>query len=735
MSGMLCRSLWAGIMVWISSFQALQAEKVFHIRSQSEFGRVSGVIGNYLNGLSRDAAETCTVSFSGGTYLFDATILFSGLRYPNVSLHFTAAPGETVHLIAGGNTYTPSDATGETATHYFVRQKGAYCRGEVFVDQHFNRVPVSDSGDLSPAGINRAASSREKIRRVANGKFPVDYARFKLPRELSFLKNKDAAYFSDKLICFKLWYSQCYGSIAKTDDEYIYFYHNASSMFDVIQNSPDWDAWKGYPLFYITNVTGSGNQPEEGKILVTSGGMYVPKGVTTLYECKRQILAGFWDVSFREIQFSDLHFSGAASFDYDTYYAEEQAQHTQLTYDGVSYYRASLMSFVNTGHVVFQRCAFRNIGSNFAVSVTTNDTYRGDGGFTFYNNTATDIGGQVVQSYADHTNIERNRIHNTGWFSHGRPDPILVTSPGYLVANNTLSDFTGNGITIGYNLCGTLMNDHPIQGIVRENELYMTPGFLSRLERHTLEDTHAIYYVNHQTYSSCLDNIIHDFEGYKFADGTGRCNNKAIVVDCEGYNVHVIGNLAYNLADLAFHVEYYDGDHAASATNIYLRRNVFFSPYQFVGNPSDPTSSESAGNYLAVDRNGEHSELLAGLSQKKLNIRKGMDYTDTDAVVRDGKCYITKDISALDLSPFVKSRIVHSNVATAKPEVEAGRIRSSGGYVCVRSSAGQTVAVYTMDGRLVKTVDAGRGETFILLEPGFYAVKSEDGLNEKVYIE
>ncbi len=707
----------------------IRAEKILTVSTQAEFNNVFNRL-KYEIGQSENATETFTVYFSEGVYKYNETFTFYSIDYPNVRVHLTAKSGETVNLIADGNEYTSSEATKETDTHYFVPLKNDYTRGEVYVDQNFNLVPISDSGNLSEKKIHRATSARETLSTDHDNRYSIDYARFKFPEELSFLKNKETSFFKDKLICFKLWFGMAYGSIAKTDDEYIYFYHPVSGMFRAIEAAPQWDSWKGYPLFYIANVTNAVNQPESGKILVAEGGIYIPKGVTKLYECKKQLLGWFSDVNLKELKFSNLNFSGAAYYDYERYYGEEVRTGSRLTYDGVVYYRASFIAFANTEHVVFDNCVFRNIGSATCVSNSVSQNNDAGRSFVFRNNEVYDIGGKVVQSYMPNTVIENNTVHNTGFFSFDRPDVFTMTCKNYQVKNNRISDFKGNGLTLGYNMC-SLMPDHPVSGVTEGNELFFTSEFLNHLERYTLEDVHAIYYLNHHDYSLASGNVVHDFEGYKFVNGTGRCNNKAFTIDCEGYNVHIAGNLVFNVADVAF----YAGHASTSMKSVSITNNVFFAPYQITGNALEPTSCITNNNYIATNIKDKHKDVLTGLNTVKNNVQGGADIMDEEALVEDGKCFLTKDYSSLDLSTFVKQWLAPFSVSNDNVASDKNQVWASGKSLHIRSVVKQDASIYSADGRLVKALNLNDGENVCSLTPGFYVVKLGDGTSQKIYIE
>lgn len=719
-----------------ASVDSLKAEQVLYVTSQEQCDGISDQISWHLNQLPQaNATETITVYFSGGVYKYNnGPFGFTNRNYPNVRIHFTAKPGETVHFIGDGNEYTPNEAVRETDTHYFVPLKSDYSRGEVYVDQDFNWVQVSNSGVLSEKKIHRAASRHETVRRVQEGKYSIDCIRFKLPEELAYIKNKDAAFFRNSLICFKIWFGHRYGTIDRTDDEYIYVNYNRSSMFEAVEDTPSWDSFKGYILFYITNLTGAGGQPEKGKVLVADDGLYIPKGVTKLYECKRQLAGWFYDNHFKEIKFSHLHFSGASDFDFEMYYNEQQRTGELLTYDGVSYYRATLMSFHNTDNVVFEDCMFRNIGSHSCVSTGMNPDYAATGGLTFRRNEVYDIGGKVVGSHLPNTVIDGNTFHNTGQFYSDRPDVVMITCKNYQVTNNRISDFSGNGMTIGYNTC-TLNESYPVGGVVEGNELFFTSEFLNYPERYTLEDVHAIYFLNHQVQSVCRGNVVHDFEGYKFANGTGRCNNISIAVDCGGYNVFVTGNLVFNVGDMAFSAGYDENMGKASSRNLVVENNVFFAPYRLIGNPFEPTSCKANNNYAATDITGKNKDVLASLPKGQWDLEKGPDIIDEQALVENGKCYLNEDFSSLNLSPFVLQWLESFDVSNENVTSEKNRIWASGNILYIHTLSKQRGAIYTIEGRLVRKLNLQQGENAIPVTSGYYVVKLDGTTSQKVCVE
>lgn len=759
------------MLFFLSCSSLLFAEKVLYVNTQDECDNISKNIHSYLNSLSQDAVETITVYFSAGTYKFNnGPFSFTNWKRPNVRIHFTAKGNDVVNFIGGGNEYTPAEAITETTNHYFVPLKGAYNRGEMYVDQNFKQVQVASTGDMTGKKIHRAASRHETVRVVQEGKYSIDCIRFKLPAELSFLKNKDASYFKNSLICFKIWFGQSYGTIEKTDNEYIYIYYHRSSMFQAVEYAPEWDSFKGYILFYITNVTGENNQLVKDKILVANDGLYIPKGITRLYECKRQLMGWFYENSFKEIKFSKLNFSGASNFDYGMYNEEQQNTGELLTYDGISYYRAALMSFYNTDYIVFEDCIFRNIGSHSCVSAGMSPGFSRTSGFVFRKNNVYDIGGKAVGSHLTNTTIDNNTFHNIGQFYSDRPDVITMTCENYKVTNNRISDFTGNGLTIGYNTC-TPITDYAVGGVTEGNELFYTSEFLNNLERYTMEDVYAIYYLNHHVASFCRGNVIHDFEGYKFADGTGKCNNKAIGIDCAGgYNIQIIGNLVFNVADLAFSTAY-DSNVSNSATNVYLENNVFFSLYRILGNPNDPRSCKVRNNYIATNSYAANNSVLSSYQQDVENVEKGNEITDHEAYIKDGKCYLKKDFSSLNLSSFVRQWALSVNEEnpgngnnnpggnnpggnnpggnnpggndpggsnggdSANENAAVNNVWATSQAIHVRLYQQQQVDIYTLDGRLVKTETIDESEHIIPIASGFYMVRLGDGTTRKVYVK
>ena len=109
---------------------------------------------------------------------------------------------------------------------------------------------------------------------------------------------------------------------------------------------------------------------------------------------------------------------------------------------------------------------------------------------------------------------------------------IQMRSKDFLVSGNTISDFCYGGIGVGI-WAGTKTEDK-CSGIVKGNELFLTPQFLSNTSQNTLMDSGAIYTWTRCDGITISQNYIHDISGMK--------DNRGIFLDDGTKNVTLSEN-------------------------------------------------------------------------------------------------------------------------------------------------------------------------------------------------
>ena len=109
---------------------------------------------------------------------------------------------------------------------------------------------------------------------------------------------------------------------------------------------------------------------------------------------------------------------------------------------------------------------------------------------------------------------------------------IQMRSKDFIVSGNTISDFCYGGIGVGI-WAGTKTEDK-CSGIVKDNELFYTPQFLSKTDQNTLMDSGAIYAWTKCDGVTISQNYIHDISGMR--------DNRGIFCDDGTKNVTLSDN-------------------------------------------------------------------------------------------------------------------------------------------------------------------------------------------------
>ncbi|WP_029904096.1 right-handed parallel beta-helix repeat-containing protein [Prevotella sp. 10(H)] len=558
----------------IKNIKSVQPEalKEIGIGSQSDFNKLNGTLNNILKSLSPQNNTILKVSFKAGVYKFNDQnkISLTSYDYPNTVIEFTTeSQNQNTIIISDGDEYTINDKIGETETHYKCLLKSEYIKGTVFVNENFNLLYTGDTGFLSSNKINRAKSNVtvfDSLKKIA---------RFKLPDELSLIKNKEADYFSNSILFYKSWYTYKYGTILRSDDEFIYFQYDNTMNLD-----SDYSFAKEFPLFYITNIA---DAIEKNKVAVIGDNIYIPKNENKVFVCNYNKLLTIKKTNFKKISINGLTLAGSSLF--------------ILPYNGD---KTNLFDFSDSNNIEIKNNTFKNIGNEFVIKISSkNIGYpKSETATSNYvnisNNNVSDCYGGMFLSSAWNTSATNNNTSNTSIFNKFR-GVMIVTSKNFYIAQNNISNYGGYyGITsTGYK---TATNER--SGIMEYNHIYFTEDYKENYLRNTVMDGGAIYIYTHQDNTICRYNIIHGIKG--------RRDYRGIFCDDGAYNFQLIGNLIYDISGYTIDSRYVPWKSNVNSegypTNVKntIKDNILYGPYRFQGNPQYPASCKKGTNYVAL---------------------------------------------------------------------------------------------------------------------------------------
>ena len=322
------------------------------------------------------------------------------------------------------------------------------------------------------------------------------------------LSNK--AKLTNAYILIPCWFRAWVYKVEKIENDYIYFTadnlsKNYNNKYYNVNN--DWNYGKAELRYKICNV-----DLGEGQLRVTDGKVKLPKGVGNVWEGISSNFISVNDCRICSLEISKLLFEGFVSKENSSLIKirnviSKSVLLKHCTFKGV---REDVIAVYSTANVCISNCQFGDC------------YYRG-----FFSD-----------NQSKNTVVENNTFFNMGKRMYSS---CCITCQGenYLISNNTLTDFGYGGIRVGVwygdkQIC-------PCYGIVENNYLLYSNGYLADIMNRGLMDSGAIYVCTKNDKAVIRNNTINNFSGAK--------DNRGIFCDDGAYNLEIYGNLITGTAN------------------------------------------------------------------------------------------------------------------------------------------------------------------------------------------
>lgn len=602
------------------------AGEYIYISTQEEFGNLLATVKQKVDeyiALSTKDLYTISILIHGGIYKFSSIQkleLDSYTKAYNISINISAVPGEKVYVISDGEELTPNDAIALTPTHYICNISD-YNTSYGFVDQDFNYIKVQNTGNVDMLGIN-LMTERPTF------DLGLKQIKFKIPDELSILKNKELEYFKNSYLYFTCqWFDYTAHNIY-SDDTYIYAtYDTSGENINAIEMDVVDEKYNLPTRFYITNIPDI--KLDANQVLINNNKIYIPRNISKLYLMKYSNLFKFKNLHFSNIVLSNINFVGSV------------------------YNQSSLIKFMDCNNVYCNYNTFKNINSFNCITI--------DGSASSYTpNKETHTGTQTY--YSVNNNISYNKFIDIGVsaFRGGKVSGVefsynYLYNTGILRCNQAIM-LTGKDNHVSYNkFINIPFNSIYLLGpinyftaVIEYNEFYNTNDYNNTYIAHSLIDGGVIYSGWHSDDTIIRYNIFHDKRSY--------ANYRGIMVDSGGYNVSIYGNLFYRIQnsftiDLRQVTATNDMEIRDRNTNNFVYDNIIVGTCKLMGNPEHPNEVYLGNNIYCTKYSTNKTNVT---TNAKLT---GKSIEDSNLFIENDIIYLTKNPN-FNISPFIKSRLI-----------------------------------------------------------------------------
>lgn len=603
------------------------AGEYIYISTQEEFDNLLATIKQKVDeyiALSTENLYTISILIHGGIYKFSSVQkleLDSYTKAYNISINISAVPGEKVYVISDGEELTPNDAIALTPTHYICNISD-YNTSYGFVDQDFNYIKVQNTGNVNLLGIN-LMTERPTF------DLELKQIKFKIPDELSILKNKELEYFKNSYLYFTCqWFDYTAHNIY-SDDTYIYAtYDTSGENINAIERDVVDEKYSLPTRFYITNIPDI--KLDVNQVLISNNKIYIPRNISKLYITKYSSVFSFKNLHFSNITLSNIDFVGS------------------------SYNKSNcLIKYMDCNNVYCNYNVFKNINSNGCVSVggsvspyvADKESHTGTQTYYSFNNDVSynkfiDIGLSAFEGgRISGVEFSYNFLYNTGILRCNQA--IMITGKDNHVSYNKF-------INIPFSSIYLLGPVNYFTAVIEYNEFYNTNDYNNTYIAHSLIDSGVIYSGWHSDSTTIRYNIFHDKRSY--------ANYRGIMVDSGGYNVSIYGNLFYRIQnsftiDLRQVTLTHDQEIRDRNTNNFVYDNIIVGTYKLMGNPEHP-------NEVYLGNNIYCTKYSIGKSNVTTNAQlTGEQVEDSDLFIDNDVVYLTK-IPKFSVPSFIKSRLV-----------------------------------------------------------------------------
>lgn len=597
-----------------------------YISTQDEFDNLLATVKQKVDeyiALSTEDLYTINVLIHGGIYKFSSVQkleLDSYTKSYNISINISAVPGEKVYVISDGEELTPNDAIALTPTHYICNISD-YNTSYGFVDQDFNYIKVQNTGNVNLLGINL-------MEERPTFDLELKQIKFKIPEELSILRNKEADYFKNSYLYFTCQWFDYIARNIYSDDIYMYAtYDTSGENINAIEMDVVDEKYSLPTRFYITNIPDI--KLDANQVLINNNKIYIPRNVSKLYMTKYSSVFSFKNLHFTNNTLSNIDFVGSS-------------------YNKSNY----LIKYIDCNNVYCNYNIFKNINSNGCINVdgsassyvadkeshTGTQTYRSFNNDISYNKFI-DIGVSAFRGgKISGTEFTYNYLYNIG---------ILRCNYGILIQGKDNHVAFNKFINIPFNSIYLLGVINYFTATIEYNEFYNTNDYNSKYIAHSLIDGGVIYSVWHSDGTIIRYNIIHDKRSY--------ANHRGIMVDSGGYNVSIYGNLFYRIQNtFSIDLRQVTATHSQEIrdrnTNNFVYDNIIIGTYKLMGNPEHPNEVYLGDNIYCTKYSANKSNVTTDA------LLTGNQVEDSDLFIDNDIIYLSKNIS-FNISSFIKSRI------------------------------------------------------------------------------
>lgn len=477
-----------------------------------------------------------TILLDGDLFFLDnAEVLAGGVVMP--------APGRRPLITGSVICLQKSEGVAENGKNTWKTKLEGFKRKDFYaMDASFERVPIS--------GIDRGLINVEfrecDVKILDKEKRKISLP---IPDNCTILRNRSVAYFRNTTMKLSCWFHCMDVSGLYSDANHIYGYVEDNYAFQSVGQHSNMSM---YGTFF--------NMPEVEDVVYVDKDNYIH--VPNIYS---SIYIG-WTTTTMNVKTT-----------------------RNLTFADISFACSDLVVKMgnSTANKHFVNCGFRNSGKGIDFSNHVKDA---EGNFSVVDCRFSDLycNCAVYVLPVKNVSISGNRIEHTGFLNKGGA-VLSVNADNFIVENNTLHDFSYNGIASGLHMGHK--DNNVIKGTIRNNvvdqgdRVYGNP-------KYQLYDGGGIYIYGHVNSVLVENNVICNIG---FHDGL----RFGLYLDGGAYNVTCRNNLVYQNypGQAAIHARYIVSEAPSDARN-YFTGNIVVGDCVFGGNKTG-SAQVVDGNFIS----------------------------------------------------------------------------------------------------------------------------------------
>lgn len=305
------------------------------------------------------------------------------------------------------------------------------------------------------------------------------------------------------------WFQTSVYPIDKIEGRYIYFSANDLKKSFLLGYNVNGDYLYGsksirYKLFNAKDANDC--------LRIINGLVSLPSGLSSARECGIHRYITIQNCSFRSVEIKGIKFWG-----------------NNYAYDNP----AISVNNVNCGKLSIIGCEFRGMRGDVITIVSSSNIYIEGNAFNdcyLYGVQSDNQSSNIIVKDNTFTDMGK-RMHNTFC--------VLCHSKNFLISDNKMTDFGYGGIGVGVHYKSNMTN--PCYGIVENNELSYTEGYMAEIDNYGIMDSGAIYVMTKNDGTIIRNNFIHNYSGMK--------DNRGIFCDDGAYNFQIYENVIIGIAN------------------------------------------------------------------------------------------------------------------------------------------------------------------------------------------